>query len=89
MLTLYVHPAPQLHHAHFECNYGDSAFPCDWLFGTFEDGTRWSKEHVESLRSKADKGNLDKRIADAAEQISETDAMQGAGEDANRAKKAA
>ena len=33
----------QLHHAHFECNYGDAAFPTDWLFGTFEDGSRWAK----------------------------------------------
>ena len=32
----------QLHHAHFECNYGDAAVPCDWLFGTFEDGSRWA-----------------------------------------------
>ena len=33
----------QLHHAHFECNYGDSAFPMDWLCGTFEDGSKWDK----------------------------------------------
>jgi len=33
----------QLHHAHFECNYGDAAVPIDWLFGTFEDGSRWQK----------------------------------------------
>jgi len=32
----------QLHHAHFECNYGDAAVPLDWLFGTFEDGSRWA-----------------------------------------------
>jgi hypothetical protein len=71
----------QLHHAHFECNYGDSAFPCDWLFGTFEDGTRWSREHSQKLRSKADKGNLDKSIADAAEQIAASDALQGVASD--------
>lgn len=30
----------QLHHAHFECNYGsDAGVPFDWIFGTFEDGT--------------------------------------------------
>ena len=57
----------QLHHAHFECNYGDSAFPMDWLFGTFEDGTRWSAEHKAALRAKAKKGNLDPAVADAAE----------------------
>ena len=34
----------QLHHAHFECNYGDAAFPTDWLFGTFEDGSRWASK---------------------------------------------
>merc|ERR1719456_1217922 len=29
----------QLHHAHFECNYGTGAtVPMDWLFGTFSDG---------------------------------------------------
>lgn len=33
----------QLHHAHFECNYGDAAFPLDWIFGCFEDGTKWAK----------------------------------------------
>jgi len=37
----------QLHHAHFECNYGDSAFPMDWLFGTFEDGSRWNKAKLD------------------------------------------
>merc|ERR1740130_1048990 len=31
----------QLHHAHFECNYGDSAGPMDWLLGTFEDGSSY------------------------------------------------
>jgi len=33
-----------LHHAKFECNYGFS-FPnyLDKLFGTYEDGTRWTK----------------------------------------------
>merc|ERR1712107_507431 len=30
----------QLHHAYFECNYGDSAgIPFDYIFGTFEDGS--------------------------------------------------
>jgi len=33
----------QLHHAHFECNYGDSLVPMDWLCGTFEDGSKWDK----------------------------------------------
>jgi len=34
----------QLHHAHFECNYGDAAgIPWDWLFGCFEDGTSYDK----------------------------------------------
>ena len=50
---------------------------CDWLFGTFEDGTRWSKEHVQKLRAKADKGNLDPTIADTAEQMAAIDAAQG------------
>ena len=52
---------------------------CDWLFGTFEDGTRWSKEHVQKLRAKADKGNLDPTIADTAEQMAAIDAAQGKG----------
>ena len=53
------------------------AHSCDWLFGTFEDGTRWSKEHVQKLRAKADKGNLDPTIADTAEQMAAIDAAQG------------
>ena len=57
----------QLHHAHFECNYGDAAVPMDWLFGTFEDGSKWSSEHKTALRKKANKGNLDPSVADAAE----------------------
>lgn len=28
----------QLHHAHFECNYGTLPVPMDWFFGTFSDG---------------------------------------------------
>jgi len=32
----------QLHHAHFECNYGSGEAPFDWLFGCFEDGTKWA-----------------------------------------------
>ena len=52
---------------------------CDWLFGTFEDGTRWSKEHVQKLRAKADKGNLDPTIAGTAEQMAAIDAAQGKG----------
>mmetsp|Transcript_124718 Transcript_124718/g.216169 ORF Transcript_124718/g.216169 Transcript_124718/m.216169 type:complete len:589 (+) Transcript_124718:107-1873(+) len=31
----------QLHHAHFECNFGDSTVPLDWLFGSFSDGTEF------------------------------------------------
>ena len=35
----------QLHHAHYDCNYGDAAgIPMDWLMGTFEDGSRWQKK---------------------------------------------
>lgn len=34
----------QLHHAHFECNYGDAAFPLDWIFGTFENGSSYNKQ---------------------------------------------
>jgi len=39
----------QLHHAHYDCNYGDSAFPMDWLFGTFEDGSRWAKSGKKAI----------------------------------------
>lgn len=28
-----------LHHRYFECNYGGSLAPLDWLFGTFHDGS--------------------------------------------------
>jgi len=38
----------QLHHAHFECNYGDAAFPLDWLFGCFEDGTSYQKSDKQA-----------------------------------------
>ena len=31
-----------LHHSHYECNYGDAAAPFDWLFGTFEDGSKYA-----------------------------------------------
>lgn len=31
----------QMHHAHFECNYGHSLVPLDWLMGTFEDGSSY------------------------------------------------
>ena len=24
-----------LHHSHFDCNYGDTVMPLDWLFGSF------------------------------------------------------
>lgn len=34
-----------LHHAHFECNYGTPLVPLDKLFGTYEDGCRWSNKH--------------------------------------------
>ena len=44
----------QLHHAHFECNYGDSAgIPWDWIFGTFEDGSSYSKSSAEQAGKKA------------------------------------
>jgi sterol desaturase/sphingolipid hydroxylase (fatty acid hydroxylase superfamily) len=48
----------QLHHAHFECNYGDAAVPMDYLLGTFEDGTRWNKEHRTAIRDKIARGNM-------------------------------
>ena len=37
----------QLHHAHFECNYGDAAAPIDWLMGTFEDGSSYAKKKAK------------------------------------------
>ena len=45
----------QLHHAHFECNYGDAAFPMDWLFGTFEDGSRWANKQASVTEREAKK----------------------------------
>jgi hypothetical protein len=41
----------QLHHAHFECNYGDSAVPLDYWFGTFEDGSKWQRQGQPTKRS--------------------------------------
>ncbi len=29
-----------LHHANFDCNYGSENAPFDWLFGTFDDGSK-------------------------------------------------
>ena len=44
----------QLHHAHFECNYGDSAgIPWDWIFGTFEDGSSYNKIVTEQADKKS------------------------------------
>ena len=37
----------QLHHAHLNCNYGDSAVPLDWIFGTFEDGSKFKVDQTE------------------------------------------
>jgi cytochrome b involved in lipid metabolism len=36
----------QLHHAHFECNYGTQAVPLDWIFGWFEDGRRYMRSYA-------------------------------------------
>lgn len=33
----------QIHHEHFECNYGGAPFPLDYWFGTFEDGRRFAR----------------------------------------------
>lgn len=33
-----------LHHAYFECNYGTENLPFDWLFGTFEDGSKFKEK---------------------------------------------
>jgi sterol desaturase/sphingolipid hydroxylase (fatty acid hydroxylase superfamily) len=44
----------QLHHAHFECNYGDSAgIPLDWIFGTFEDGSSFANTSSAEKSNKA------------------------------------
>jgi hypothetical protein len=46
----------QLHHAHYECNYGDAAVPIDWLLGTFEDGSSYNKQKaVDDLKSEMNK----------------------------------
>lgn len=49
----------QLHHAHFECNYGDAAgIPMDWLMGTFEDGSSYdSKAKAKAKGSKGAKAD--------------------------------
>lgn len=36
----------QLHHSHFECNYGTQAVPLDWAFGLFEDGRRYVRSYT-------------------------------------------
>jgi hypothetical protein len=39
----------QLHHAHFDCNYGDAAFPMDWIVGSFKDGSEFDKKSKVAL----------------------------------------
>eukprot|EP00927_Polykrikos_kofoidii_P034820 TRINITY_DN29455_c0_g1_i1.p1 TRINITY_DN29455_c0_g1~~TRINITY_DN29455_c0_g1_i1.p1 ORF type:complete len:536 (-),score=66.27 TRINITY_DN29455_c0_g1_i1:13-1620(-) len=45
----------QLHHAHLECNYGDSnGIPFDWIFGTFESGSSYSGSQQKLAGGKMD-----------------------------------
>lgn len=37
-----------LHHRYFECNYGGSVAPLDWLFGTFHDGSPAAHEAMQA-----------------------------------------
>ncbi len=47
----------QLHHRHFECNYGSPDIPLDKWFGTFHDGsetaTRHTRERLRALQGAA------------------------------------
>lgn len=41
-----------LHHRHFECNYGNSEFPCDRWRGTFHDGSQEASKAIRQRRIK-------------------------------------
>jgi sterol desaturase/sphingolipid hydroxylase (fatty acid hydroxylase superfamily) len=48
----------QLHHRHFECNYGASELPCDTWMGTFDDGSPQARQRIKErtrIRSEANK----------------------------------
>jgi len=42
----------QMHHRHFECNYGSLELPWDKLFGSFHDGTRTSNDRMKERRKR-------------------------------------
>lgn len=50
----------QLHHAHFECNYGsETGIPFDWIFGTFEDGSSFadSEQTIQTCKAETSSKN--------------------------------
>jgi cytochrome b involved in lipid metabolism len=58
----------QLHHAHFECNYGDAAgIPFDWLFGTFEDGSSYKPAREQAKRGLLAKADDSMGVAQSGE----------------------
>lgn len=40
----------QLHHRHFECNYGAAELPCDAWFNSFDDGSAEARERLRAKR---------------------------------------
>ena len=40
----------QLHHAHFECNYGSGHIPMDYLFGTYVGSHEEFKSHIKKKK---------------------------------------
>jgi len=56
----------QLHHAHFECNYGGGGgIPFDWIFGTFEDGSSYSSD--EDLKNTGQTASITTSVNDEKE----------------------
>ena len=55
----------QLHHAKYECNYGDSAFPMDFVCGTFYNGTgRLPAGTAAALKAEAADGKQQQKKAE-------------------------
>ena len=46
-----------LHHAYYDCNYGDTVVPLDWLFGSFIDAPPGSKKGATARGSRATTAN--------------------------------
>ena len=52
-----AHFRHQLHHKHFECNYGASELPVDAWFGSFDDGSAQARQRLRDLTKQRGKRN--------------------------------